>query len=273
MLIGAVIASAISPAFFAIAAEGNTSAVTSARDALKTSVNELVSAKDGNEKDADREAKKLAAAKETVKKAAELGISEIVTLEKKLKNLEIEKLVTDDYTFDAVDVHDKLAAGLAEGKSYQKTLLRNIDIAATQEDIQRIAGELQKWRDDFYTPIVKKIFSIDLVLRQKNIVTMGNNRFEKILNDLHKLKNAKLIALEPFDALLRQATGNQKTAVALHEEATQLLLAKLRSGNETIDNQRITNLVEQSFGSVRKMYKQFMEINKLVKEMLDNGSK
>ncbi len=273
LIIGATIAGCTNSALLAIAAEDGTRAVDNARGALQMSVDELVSAKDSNENEAERETKKLNAAKETVKKALALGLSEIDVLEKKLKNLEIEKLVTDDYTFDAADVHDKLAADLTEGKSYQKLLLKNSDSAKTQDDIRRIAGELQKWRDDFYAPIVQKIFSIDIVLRQKTVVNMGNSRFEKILNDLHRLKNAKLITLEPFDAVLRQATANQKMALALHEEALQLLRTNLRSAKETIDNKRITNLVEQSFLQTKSMYKQFIAINKLMKGLLDNGTK
>lgn len=267
--ISATILGLIAPWFLGVAHANQSEDVDKARTAVNASVESLVSAKDEvTQNDEDKEAKKFAAAKETVKNVVTLGIAEIGSLEKKLNGLEIEKLVTDDYTFDAAKLHDAFATGLAEGKAYHKTTLKRLEKTETRNEVQQIAAELQAWRDNAYIPLAHKLFSIELVLRQKTIVTMGNNRFEKILNDLQKLKRAKLIALEPFDEVLRRATASQKIADALHKEATGLLLATLRNEQAAIDNQRIVNLVEQSFVQVKQMYKQFMEINRLLKGML-----
>ncbi len=274
MLAGATIIGIANPVLLVYAREDEARAIEQARSAVKTSTESLISAKDEpNQNDEEKEIKKLAAAKETLKNVTTLGVAEIGALEKKHTNLEIEKLVTDDYTFDAVDINDKFAAGLTEGKAHYRAVGKSLERVATLDEIQKIAAELQEWRERIYVPLVKNLFSIELVLRQKGMVTMGNARFEKILNDLQRLKKAKLISLEAFEVVLRRATANQRTAIALHAEATQLLLTKLRGIHETIENQRITNLVEQSFAQVRQLYKQFMEVNRLLKELLASNVK
>lgn len=267
---GVAIAIAIMiPMSFALGASDNRSAMDIARDAVKTSVKALVDAKDDTSvSNVDREINKLAAAKETVKKVIAIGLAEVETLTKKLDGLEIEKLVTDDYTFDAEKIHDEFASIFVESRAYYRSAGKAIDRAGTLTETQDIAAQIEKWRHESYNPVVQRLFAIDLVLRQRTIVAMGNNRFEKILNDIRKLKNAKLITIESFDVLLRRATADQKIANSLNTDATNLLLAELRDARTSIDTRRIIALIEQSFTRIKNMYKQFLEINKLVKEMI-----
>ena len=119
-----------------------------------------------------------------------------------------------------------------------------------------------------------------VILHNKNIIKIANNRFEKILVDLKKLKNAKLITFEILRTSINGATANINSAEALDAEATALMIKVLKTSavsankdkgtekNTPTDFQKINNLVEQSFLKIKDTYKKFIETNELVKKMM-----
>ena len=244
---------------------------------IPESIGELIAIKDDTTLEPKaKEARELESAKATLQKITKVGHEEAVSFQKKLKALTIEKLVTDDYTFDAGTITETLHGLLTYYNAYYNEMAKRIQNTTTQEEVQAIAGDLESWRNTVYNPGIQIILSIDFILKQKNVIAISNNRFEKILNDLRRLKNNKLVSsLTDLDPLLRQATADQKIAVALGQDGTTLLLQTLqhlesddRSTIAATNYKKIKNVVEQSFVKVRDMYKQFMEINKKVQVML-----
>lgn len=250
--------------------------VKTTKEIIQESIEELIAIKDDTTLAvATKEARELESAKATLQKIVEVSHEEIKLFQKKLNGLAIEQLVTDDYTFDAAAITGTLNGLLTYYNAYHTETLKNVEKATQQDETQKIASDLEVWRSTVYNPGIQIIFSIELVLNQKNSLKIGNNRFEKILNDLRRLKNNKLITLVELDPLLRRATANQKIANALGADATMLLLQTLRNLNDDNRNviaatnyKKIKNIAEQLFMNVRDMYKQFMEINKKVQVML-----
>jgi hypothetical protein len=249
---------------------------------VKESADTLVSIKDSdNLSPKTKEEKKFAAAKDTLRKILGLSIAEVKRLQDKLDELEIEKLVASDYTFDAAEVHEMLSRMLDYYLAYYDDMGKRLDLISAYEEARNFARDLKTWREKTYLPGVERLLALDLVLRNKNLIGIADARFEKILNDLRKLKNSKLITFESLDEFLMSATGNLKSAAALDEEATNLLIRMLKSstlnpapgndfGNSELASlyRRINNLVDQSLTRIKNAYRQFLEINTLVKKMV-----
>lgn len=249
---------------------------------VKESADALIGIKDSdNLSPKAKEEKKLAAAKDTLRKILALSITEVERLQDKLDELEIEKLVATDYTFDAAEVHEMLSRMLDYYLAYYEDMGKRLELINTYDAARNFARDLKTWREKTYLPGVERLLALDLVLRNKNLIGIANARFEKILNDLRKLKNSKLITFESLEEFLMNATGNLKSAAALDEEATNLLIRMLKSstlnpapgndaGNAELANlyRRIGNLVDQSLIKIKIAYRQFLEINSLVKKMI-----
>lgn len=251
-------------------------------DDVRASIDELATIKDSEDGNiSEKESKKVTAGKEALYKIIALGKAEVSALENKLDDLEIEQLVASDFNFDAEETHENLTQMLSYFEAYYDGAVKRVNNLETYEEVRAFARDIRLWRDGVYTPGSQRILSLDLVLKNKNIIKIGNARFDKIAIDLKKLKNAKLITLTAIEPLLNNAAGNKKIAIALDEEITSIMLKMLREypvvlgggvKNEPIDiipdYERVENLVGQSFGNVRDMYKKFLEINSLVKKML-----
>lgn len=254
---------------FALAKEEAENAVSAAKEALRESVKILTGTKDSVSGNKDE--KRLAASKDTIRKTIDLSFAEIQSFKKKLNEITIEELVTDDYEFDAAAVHERFVRALADFGSYYTDLATRLQQAKTEDEIRVLAKEFKSWREKTYNPTTQLLLDIDLALRQKAVVAMGSNRFDKILIDIRKLKNAKLITIAKLEPFLAAATADQKITASLDDGATQLVLQLISGkGDEsfTEKHKRLGSLVEQSFAKTKDMYKKFGEINKIIKEML-----
>lgn len=257
--------------------------IESAIKNVKQNVDTLVSIKDNaGLTEEEKETKKFEAAKDALLSVIELGLTEISAFKEKLSEQKIEKLSASDYTFDAEEIHGNLKKMVEYYEAYHQDMLKRVELLEDYKDAQGLAKDIKNWREKIYRPGIKKILSLELTLKNKEIIKVANNRFDKILADLRKLKNAKLITLSSVEPLLDNITGNKKAIIALDEEITAIILKILKTPTATLeasdklssekvlisDHQLISNLVEQSFLKVKDMYRAFIEINSLVKKMI-----
>lgn len=247
------------------------------KEIIEESISSLIATKDNVALEAEKKAEEeQRVAKETLKKIVAIGITEATSFQKKVGVMAIETLVTDDYSFDAEAIKETLNQLLAYYISYYEEIGKRIESTTKKEAVRTIAKDIDVWRNELYNPGIQIILSIDLVLKGKSIVAIGNSRFEKILVDLRRLKKNKLINMDELEPLLRQATANQKIANSLDREAMGLLLQTLnrlkaddRNAIGTANYKKIKHQVGYLFERIRDMYKQFLEINKQVKTMLE----
>ncbi len=257
--------------------------IESAIKNVRQNVGALVGIKDdANLTNEEKEVKKFEAAKDALESVINLGLAEIAAFKEKLNEIEIEKLSAADYTFDAEETHENLQKMIGYYEAYHKDMLKRVELLSGYKDAQNLAKDIKNWRDKIYRPGIRKILSLELVLKNRDIINVANNRFDKILADLKKLKNAKLITLSSVEPLLDSITGDKKATAALDEEITIIILKILKTPTPILetsnkqkpeeslisDHKLISNLVEQSFLKVKDMYKAFIEINALVKKMI-----
>ena len=157
---------------------------------------------------------------------------------------------------------------------------KRVDGLKTYEETRVAARDLKEWRGKTYLPGVERLVAIDLVLRNKSILRTAGSRLDKILNDLRKLKNSKLISLETLNELVANAGNNLKSAAALDEEATNVLIKLLKTSSLNLEPQeqkdaafeavyrRIVDLTDQSLIRIKNGYRYFFEINIRVKKMV-----
>ncbi len=248
---------------------------------VRSSVENFINIKDDDSLEASvKDLKKLESSKNMMQKIVNLGLLEVETFKKELGDLAIEDLITSDYTFDAAEANDTLVNTLTYYGAYFASTGERIQNLKTYSETQSLARDLKIWRTQIFNPGIERIIGLKLVLRNKNIIKIANNRFEKILIDLKKLKNAKLITFDALQASINGAAANINSAEALDTEATALIIKILKTSavtenkdkdtekNTPTDFQKINNLVEQSFVKIKDTYKKFIETNELVKKMI-----
>ncbi len=260
-------------------AHGKTEAtLQSVLQEVRDSVDLFISIKDSDTLDAaEKETKKNTAAKITLGNIIKLGALEVAQLQNELDDLTIENLVASDFTFDAAEANDMLKSTLAYYDAYYASALTRLNSAQNYNEIQQIARDLKSWREQSFKPGAQRISGLSMVLHNKEIIKIANGRFNKILTDLKKLKNAKLITFETLQDLLNGASASIKAAEALDVEATALVIKTLKTsplttnnqtqGNQS-DHQRLGSILDQSFTKIKDAYKKFIETNGIVRKMM-----
>ncbi len=262
-------------------ADQNNPTLQNALAEVRSSVENFINIKDDDSLEVGaKDLKKFEASKNMLQKIVNLGLLEVGTFKKELNDSAIEDLVTNDYTFDAAEAHDTLVNTLTYYSAYFTSTGERIENLKTYSETQSLAHDLKIWRMQIFNPGIERIIGLKLVLRNKNIIKITKSRFEKILIDLKKLKNAKLITFDALQASINGAAANINSAEALDTEATALIIKILKTSavtenrdknvekNIPTDFQKINNLVGQSFIKIKDTYKKFIETNELVKKMM-----
>lgn len=253
----------------------DSSPLQSALQDVKTSVNALAQTKDTAtpEEKTQKEFKARAAA---LQKIINLGRLELENLRGRLESVKVEELVAYDYAFDAADAEATLTQLLDNGLAYYDEVQTRLASVADNAAAKRIAAEIRLWREQFYNPVFKRVIAVQFVLHTRDAIKTANNRFEKIVTDLRKLKSSELVRFNELEPLLTPAAAGIKKAEALNNESATLLLKILKeplipekSTDVVPDYDRITNLAEQSLNEIRRTYKKFIELNSAVKTMLN----
>lgn len=195
-------------------------------------------------------------------------------------------------------LRDELKQELEEALIFQKKFLDGLNDTPdlTLEDVKALAGQFKDWRESVYAQLITEVINFIMVFHANDIVKIGENRFDKLLRGVHRLKSSKLIKVDELEPLLNEAGVLIAEARLLHTKARDLLFATSTEesatttlANDTIfatstsvvDNKEynkesgedksanIRALIEEAMLKVREAYDKFLKMSKLVRKMLD----
>lgn len=216
-----------------------------------------------------------------------LSLSEINDLKEKLESLVLN-------TDKQMEIKDELIKILDQNKDYAEQLQKELEKDFSLEEIKNLTAAFKKWRSEHYNIDVKNTLSFILIYQEKSVIKTADVRLEKIISDLRKLENTKLIKKEDSWKHLNNAIKNLTNAHLLNNKAENLLLKNFETASSTpIDsiNQDLSDqgendnssskdeeklyddvkfLVEKSLNEIKNAYKSFLQISSIIKRRLLN---
>lgn len=271
-------------------------AIQSAFQDAVESVEQLVTVKD-SELNAEEKARlELEARKNALAKIIDLTILEIEDLKNKLKKLDPKDFPQADY----LPVRDEFLKVLDKFIEYHVSLQEIVEKSLKLEEVKNLAAEFKNWREANYSPQIRKILDFILVFQGNAIIKIVDRRLEKIINDLKKLGNSKLIDVKKLEPLLEEAITSINAARELNANADELLQtalfpppapesdAEINPEENSAENPTTTEtipapeepapapapvitiqkLIEESLVKIKNAYIKFMEMGSLIKANL-----
>lgn len=182
-------------------------------------VGELVELKDDSTlSEQDKEVKEIQIRKEALGKITNLSLVEIKNLENRLSSF--------DFKSDTqIKIKEKFLEILDNNKKYSEDLkIKTENNELTLEEVKNLAQEYKDWRDENYNIYVKKLTVFILTFQEKNVLETANTRLEKIIVDLGKLENAKLIKKEDTWKYIDSAMKSLTDAQIFNSNAEKIII-------------------------------------------------
>jgi phosphopantetheine adenylyltransferase len=192
------------------------SAAQKALEGVKESVGTLVNAKDENNPN------EIAFRTETFKKVIDFSIVE-------LKDLRVKFLtaVGAQNASSTIGIwRDHILSRMTEASEFYEQEKKNAAGANEGVNIEKIktdAENFKKWREDNFSPLAEEVNDFLLVEQQKNSLDTAEKRWEKIQNDIMKLKKVySAKKMQELEKLLNDAQKMNIAARDVYERAQDL---------------------------------------------------
>lgn len=206
---------------FADNQSNQTSTIEKALETVKEQVSDLVGVKDENKPG------ELATRIETFKKVIDFSITEAKDL--KIKLLDFNFKGDDELLNWQKKMADKLNEALIYYDDQNQTLDGN-EKNITLDDIKIKAQKFKEWRETNYLPISEEINDFLLVKQEKAAIQITKKRYQKISEDVQKLKSSgwlvKVRGLSELPKLLTEADTAIKESDRINNEAEKLFREK-----------------------------------------------
>lgn len=232
-------------------------------------VNELIVLKDNPSLSAEeKENQEITLRKEALLKILALSLLETGDLKEKLKALDLENE-------EQKKIQNILFVLLAGYEDYYLELKeRLLEEELFLGDLKDLTKEFKQWRKENYSKNVALVLNFILVFSEKSALKTADLRLEKIISDLNKLENAKLIKKQDFQELLNASIQHLTQAHLLNKKAKDLLMltASTTLANLTAapvdEKNEVRFLVKEALEEMKTAYKIFLEISQGVKQQL-----
>jgi hypothetical protein len=217
-------------------------------------VDELVQLKDDSTlSDQDKEIKEIQIRKEALDKITDLSLLEIKNLEEKINSLSFE---SDSQT----KIKEKFLEILDTNKKYSEDLkAKTENDKLTLDEVKNLAQEYKDWREENYNKYVKKLTVFILTFQEKDVLKTANTRLDKIITDLKKLENAKIIKKEDTSNYIDSAMKSLANAQIFNSNAQKIIIGavekdiiNMASSTPEIKTEAATTTLEKIEGSVIK---------------------
>lgn len=259
---------------------------------VKESVNSLIEAKDNN--DSKEEVIRL----DTYKKILDLAIEDAQDMRLKLLAFDDNKTTTTLNLWKKNRI-ENLNDAIKHFQKEKLTLEEEYKISS--EEIKQKAEDLKKWRESEYVPLIEEIQAFFLIEQQKKSIETNTKRFEKIQNDIEKLRKAKFKKIKELDEKSKKAKViideskeinknaehefQKKYLISFMEEDSKEkndLLKQIQEDQKNIEKQKnktdenypplqplsIKDMVDKSFSKTKESYQIFIEMSNFVRKLL-----
>jgi hypothetical protein len=160
-----------------------------------------------------------------------------------------------------------------KGQKENLSQFENIDLTA----VKKIAQDFKDWRENDYLSVFETATDFLLINQQKTVLTMTENRYQKISFDIAKLKKTNLKGIDQLEKYLNQAADSIKSAETAWQEAknnfwqlTTATSTATSSSATAAENQSLSikDLIGESLNKIKDTYQIFIEMSNLVRKLL-----
>lgn len=186
---------------------------------VSNKVDELIELKDDNTlSDEEKEIREIRVRKEALEKIITLSLIETENLVLKLSTLELS-------SENQVAIKDRFVEILKNNEVYSKELGEEIkEENLSLDDVKNLAQEYKDWRDENYNKYIKKITVFLLTFQEKQVLKTAETRLEKIMSDLKKLEDLKIIKKDDTLKFITASTKNLANAQILNSKAEEKIM-------------------------------------------------
>ncbi len=164
-----------------------------------------------------------------------------------------------------------------ENSNGLKEIRNRLDKADTLDDIKQLAADFKDWRTFVYNPKTEKVVAFTFVFQGKNILSVTDERLERVKNDLAEYQNSLKESDKEAEGLLAKAGTEIREAHELNGQARNIILIALNNSLFPFKNARINekelardiydskSFTEKSMQHIRKAYSIFLELGKITR--------
>ncbi len=141
-----------------------------------------------------------------------------------------------------------------------------------------LVQEFKAWREKKYLPLIEEVSNFLLIHQIKTIEKIALNRYQKIKNDLEKLKKKNLKGIDKLLEELEKAGRSINEALQINERAirifwgieilTQTSTTSSMATSSFEEVMIIKDLVQKSLNKIKEAYEIFIEMSKQVRGLL-----
>jgi uncharacterized protein YfkK (UPF0435 family) len=234
--------------------------IKSAVSNLNETIDKLVDLKDKTTSTKSKEDKaelekqsKIEAFNEVLK----LSFAEIGEIENKLNALSDKNLKKEE-----IATKNQFLKELGEYRRYFQNIENDVKSGLSVEELKALAEDLKFWRKQ-YAEDLQSIFDFLLIHQSKSLFSVAKNRWDKIGDDLIKIKKLGL-PINNLQLLLNKAKKNLDEANLLNIRAHEEFFATSTESSLANINPIRVNL-QKSLINIKGAYQLFFEMNNVVK--------
>ena len=190
---------------------------------VENKVGELAQLKDNSSlSDTEKQAQEIQIRKDALNQIVNLSLLETKNLENKLNSLDLQ---SDDQNA----AKDGFLDILQKTNDYSSELKNNINKdGLALDEVKSFAQEYKDWRKNHYDNYIEEMTAFILVFQEKQVLKTANTRLDKIMSDLKKLENAKILKKIDTFNLTNQSLKSLTNAQILNSKAETLIVAVIK---------------------------------------------
>lgn len=167
------------------------------------------------------------------------------------------------------------------------------EIKNDQEKTKELAKEILDWRQNTYSPFIKKVVNFTYLFKQKNIIGIAEVRLNKISSSLKKMLsienkeindlllssskkitsaselNNKAYSLinEDFKKMVEEQTATSTPELLISNE--QPVEKNIEETDKEEEKESADKLIKESLDKIKEAYQDFFKISKIVEKILN----
>lgn len=181
---------------------------------------------------------------------------------------------------DLNDQQKKMRSALTdfvkENSNSLNEIQSRLERAGTLEEIKQLAADFKNWRTLVYNPKTEKVVAFTFVFQGKNILSVADDRLERVKNDLADYQKSLKESDDTADGIFDKAESDIREAGELNEQARNLIMIALSNSMSPAKNMKsaekeITRdisdsktFTEKAMQNVRDAYSEFLKLGKII---------
>ncbi len=260
----------------------NASIISTVRQNLNESVNQLIEARDDDGANILSEQNSITHRKKVISDVLALSIQEIISVRNRLNSINIEK---GSYSWT---IREIILQWISSEEKYFEEIRIRLGGILSPDEVKALAREMQNHRNESFNANLANALDFIFILRTLRLTDIAADRWNKINTDLQRIERAGLIRANTFAPKMLEARERIDEAQTLadksfalikniylptKEESLNPLITEIGQNDEVIieDKQKppsVRELCEAAMDNLKLGYDEFVKISTSVRRLL-----